>query len=72
MLEMFLSDKVLLKCSVNKCSNREIWLMSRRDEPNRTGHNRQLFHENVGVLQEQWGLSVSFEPYESELRVVLF
>lgn len=46
--------------------------MSRRDEPNRTGHNRQLFHENIGVLQEQWGLSVSFEPYESELRVVLF
>lgn len=67
-----MSDKVLPKCSVNKCSNREIWLMSRRDEPNRIGHNRQLFHENIGVLQEQWGLSVSFELDESELCVVLF
>lgn len=72
MLEMFLSDKVLLKCSVNKCSNREIWLMSRRDELNKIGRNRQLFHENIGVLQEQWGLSVSFELDECGLRVVLF
>lgn len=72
MLEMCLSDKALLKRSVNKCSNREIWLMSRRDEPNRIGHNRQLFHENIGVLQEQWGFSVSFELCETELCVVLF
>lgn len=46
--------------------------MSRRDKPNRIGYNRQLFHENIGVLQEQWSLSVSFELNESELRVVLF
>lgn len=45
--------------------------MSRRDELNRIGHNRQLFNENIGVLQEQWGLPVSFELSESELRVVL-
>lgn len=69
---MFLGDNVLLKHSVNKCSNREIWLMSRRDELSRIDYNRQLFHANTGVLREQWRLSVSFELSESELRVVLF
>lgn len=69
---MVLGDKVLLKYSVNKCSNREIWLMSRRDKLKRIVCNWQLFPENIGVLQEQWGLSVSFELNESELRVVLF
>lgn len=69
---MFLGDKVQLKYSVNKCSNREIWLMSRRAELNRIDYNRQLFHGNIRVLQEQWRLSVSFELNESELRVVLF
>lgn len=46
--------------------------MSRREELNRIDYNRQLFPENIGVLQEQWGLLVSFELSESELRVVLF
>lgn len=58
--------------TLNKCSNREIWLMSRRDKLNRIDHNRQFFHENILVLQEQQGCLVSLEFNESELCVVLF
>lgn len=46
--------------------------MSRRDELNRIDYNRQFFHENILVLQEQRGCLVSFEFNESELCVVLF
>lgn len=46
--------------------------MSKRDELNSIGYRGQLFHYNIGGLQEQWGLSVSFELNESELCVVLF